>query len=124
MEGVRNMKCWGVLICFGALVLIASLSWAQQDFSTLEIHATAVGGTVHVHTSNAAGDIRVSVGADGPLVVDYQFAPLAPKNQSRADKSEQRLSQIYPEYPLARRSCGRQFRIWARTAYHCPYQRG
>ena len=83
MEGVTSMKRVCVLICFGVSVLSAGLgsqSWAQQDFSTVEISATPVNGTVHMLAANApAGNIGVSVGADGVLIVDDQFAPLAEK---------------------------------------------
>jgi len=51
---------------------------AQQDFSKVEIKATHVAGHVYMLTG-AGGNIGVSVGPDGLLIVDDQFAPLAPK---------------------------------------------
>lgn len=50
----------------------------QRDFSTVEIKATKVAGTVYMLTG-AGGNIGVSVGEDGIVIVDDQFAPLAPK---------------------------------------------
>jgi glyoxylase-like metal-dependent hydrolase (beta-lactamase superfamily II) len=80
MKGVISMKRLGVFSCFGMFVLSASLSWAQQDFSNIEISATPVSGTVHMLAANGpAGNIGVSVGDDGLLIVDDQFAPLAEK---------------------------------------------
>ena len=83
MGEVTDMKRLRILICCGVSVLSASLgsqSWAQQDFSGAEIRATPVRGPVHMLTVNApAGNIGVSVGADGVLIVDDQFAPLAEK---------------------------------------------
>ncbi len=50
----------------------------QQDFSKVEVKATHVAGAVHMLTGSG-GNIGVSVGPDGILIVDDQFAPLAEK---------------------------------------------
>ncbi|HEX8720996.1 MAG TPA: MBL fold metallo-hydrolase [Pyrinomonadaceae bacterium] len=50
----------------------------QQDFSKVEIKATPVSGPVHM-LEGAGGNIGVSAGPDGVLIVDDQFAPLADK---------------------------------------------
>src|SRR5882724_10983475 len=59
-------------------VLAASLACAQQDFSKVEIKVTKVAGTVYM-LQGSGGNIGVSVGDDGIVIVDDQFAPLAPK---------------------------------------------
>jgi glyoxylase-like metal-dependent hydrolase (beta-lactamase superfamily II) len=51
---------------------------AQQDFSKVEIKSTPVAGNVHM-LQGSGGNIGVSVGSDGILIVDDQFAPLADK---------------------------------------------
>ncbi len=51
---------------------------AQQDFSKVEVQAQKVNGSVYMLTG-AGGNIGVSVGPDGVLIVDDQFAPLAEK---------------------------------------------
>ena len=51
---------------------------AQQDFSQVQIKATKVAGNVYM-LEGAGGNIGVSVGDDGILIVDDQFAPLADK---------------------------------------------
>lgn len=51
---------------------------AQQDLSKVEIKATHVAGNIHM-LEGSGGNIGVSVGADGILIVDDQFAPLADK---------------------------------------------
>lgn len=51
---------------------------AQQDFSKVEVKATKVAGTVYMLTGSG-GNIGVSAGDDGIVIVDDQFAPLAPK---------------------------------------------
>ena len=50
----------------------------QQDFSKVEIKTTKVAGSVHM-LEGAGGNIGVSAGPDGVLIVDDQFAPLADK---------------------------------------------
>lgn len=50
----------------------------QQDFSSVEIKTTKVAGNVYM-LEGAGGNIGVSAGADGVLIVDDQFAPLAEK---------------------------------------------
>jgi len=62
-----------------ALVALSATSlFAQQDFSKIEIKVTKVAGTVYMLTG-AGGNIGVSSGDDGIVIVDDQFAPLAPK---------------------------------------------
>jgi len=58
--------------------LTATSLFAQQDFSKVEIKVTKVAGTVYMLTGSG-GNIGVSAGDDGIVIVDDQFAPLAPK---------------------------------------------
>ena len=50
----------------------------QQDFSKVEITTVPVATNIYM-LQGPGGNIGVSVGADGILIVDDQFAPLAPK---------------------------------------------
>jgi len=67
-----------------ALALAGALVWAQaalaqqQDFSKVEVKSQPVAGHVHMLTGSG-GNIGVSVGPDGILIVDDQYAPLADK---------------------------------------------
>ena len=62
-----------------AVALYAAAATAQdRDFSKVEVKAQKVAGTVYMLTG-AGGNIGVSVGDDGIVIVDDQFAPLAPK---------------------------------------------
>ena len=62
-----------------ALALAATSIVAQQrDFSKVEVKAEKVAGSVYMLTG-AGGNIGVSVGDDGIVVIDDQYAPLAPK---------------------------------------------
>jgi len=61
-----------------AFYLCTITSYAQQDFSKVEVKSTKVAGNVYM-LEGSGGNIGVSVGADGILIVDDQFAPLADK---------------------------------------------
>ena len=65
-------------ILAAAVLALAIPACAQQDFSTVEVKATHVAGNIYMLTGSG-GNIGVSVGPDGILIVDDQFAPLAPK---------------------------------------------
>ena len=72
-----------LLIICALFVIVGGSSGAivraqEQDFSKVEIKAEKAGGNVYMLTG-AGGNIGVSVGADGILIVDDQFAPLADK---------------------------------------------
>jgi len=64
-----------------ALLTILALAFtvsSQNDLSKVEIKATKINGNVYM-LEGAGGNIGVSVGTDGILIVDDQFAPLADK---------------------------------------------
>ncbi len=60
------------------LLLFATSALAQRDFSKVEVKAMPVAGSVYMITG-AGGNIGISVGDDGIVMVDDQYAPLAPK---------------------------------------------
>src|SRR5829696_10281495 len=60
------------------LALMASPALAQQDFSKVEMKAVPVSGNIYM-LQGAGGNIGVSAGPDGILIVDDQYAPLADK---------------------------------------------
>ena len=63
-----------------AFVLLCAVAIQAQspDYSKVQIKATKVAGNVYM-LEGAGGNIGVSVGEDGILIVDDQFAPLADK---------------------------------------------
>jgi cyclase len=82
----RSLRAAGSFI-----VVIASAVFAGAqgtDFSKVEIKATHVAGNVHM-LEGAGGNIAVSVGPDGVLMVDDQFAPLAEKIAAAIEKLDQ-----------------------------------
>jgi glyoxylase-like metal-dependent hydrolase (beta-lactamase superfamily II) len=63
------------------LLLAAPLAAQDPDPAKVEIKVEKASGNVYMLTGNG-GNIGVSVGADGVLIVDDQFASLAPKIQA------------------------------------------
>src|SRR5262245_3006894 len=69
-----------------AAALLAPLAAAQQqDFSAVQITTTPVAGTVSM-LQGQGGNIGVSAGEDGLLIIDTQFEPLAEKIRAALDK--------------------------------------
>lgn len=68
-----------------ACLCLTNQARAQRDFSKVEIKATKVAGNVYM-LEGAGGNIGVSVGPDGLLIVDDQFAPLAEKIRAALQK--------------------------------------
>jgi glyoxylase-like metal-dependent hydrolase (beta-lactamase superfamily II) len=66
-----------------ALVLFVGslLSGQDQDFSKVQIKVSKVAGSVYM-LEGAGGNIGASVGEDGIVVVDDQYAPLADRIQA------------------------------------------
>ncbi len=66
-------------VVVAGLALSPALSWAQQqDFSKVQIETIAVAPGVHMLVGSG-GNIGVSSGKDGVLVIDDQYAPLSDK---------------------------------------------
>ena len=67
------------LLIFLVLAVVAgATAFVQRDFSKVQIKATEVAGNVYM-LEGSGGNIGVSIGEDGVLMVDSQFAPLADK---------------------------------------------
>ena len=59
----------------------SAAAFAQQDFSKIEVKAVQLAPSVAV-LYGAGGNIAVSYGEDGTVLVDDQFAPMTPKIQA------------------------------------------
>lgn len=68
-----------------AFVILAVAADAQQDFSRVEIKTVQVAKNIYM-LEGAGGNIGVSVGPDGILIVDDQFAPLADRIEAALKK--------------------------------------
>src|ERR1700730_764200 len=82
-EMSRQIRAWMLLALAGAALVCAQAAAAQQDqdFSKVQIKATKVSGNIYL-LEGAGGNIGASVGEDGIVIVDDQFAPLADKIQA------------------------------------------
>jgi len=69
------------LIIAVAVLFVPLVMSGQQDFSKVEIKVQKVAGNVYM-LQGAGGNIGVSAGDDGIVIVDDQYAPLAPKIQA------------------------------------------
>ncbi len=61
-----------------AIAAVANAPLPAQSMDEVEIRVTHVAGSVHM-LEGRGGNVGVSAGDDGVLIVDDQFAPLAPK---------------------------------------------
>lgn len=61
--------------------LFAPATFADDRFAGVEMEVEALGGSVHMMIGSG-GNIGVSAGSDGILIVDDQYAPLAEKISS------------------------------------------
>jgi cyclase len=79
------MKC--LALCLAALLVSLALTSSRyaQDFSKVEIKSTLVNGNIHMLVG-AGGNIAVSSGKDGALMVDDQFLPLADRIRAELKK--------------------------------------
>jgi cyclase len=75
-EGTIMLK--RMLFFISLIVACCGVTNSQTDWSKVQIKATKVAGNVYM-LEGAGGNIGVSVGPDGILIVDDQFAPLADK---------------------------------------------
>ena len=65
--------------------IVAPAAFAQRNFDNVEIKAIPVAKNIYM-LEGSGGNIGVSIGADGNLIVDDQFAPLAEKIDAAVQK--------------------------------------
>jgi cyclase len=69
----------GLVAMYTLVVSITTM--AQNDFSKVQIKVTKVSGNIYM-LQGAGGNIAASIGEDGIVIVDDQYAPLADKIQA------------------------------------------
>jgi len=79
----RQIRTWMVHTLVGAALVCGQAAVAQQetDWSKVQIKVTKVSGKIYMLEGDG-GNIAASVGEDGIVIVDDQFAPLADKIQA------------------------------------------
>ncbi|OJT17057.1 hypothetical protein BO221_47465 [Archangium sp. Cb G35] len=88
-------------LLIAALWVVPGVASAQFDEATLAktpVKSSPVAGNVHIF-EGAGGNIGVSAGPDGILIVDDQFAPLVPKIRAALGKLTKGKDKT-PEYVL------------------------
>src|SRR5580704_1706607 len=81
MQLRNNPRKSGIL--FAACVLAGGwVSAPDQDFSKVQLQVTKVAGNIYMLEGDGAGNIGASVGDDGIVIVEDQYAPLAEKIQA------------------------------------------
>lgn len=80
---MNRVKRLAIVLGLAATMLLIgrTASAQQQDFSKVEIKVTKVSGNIYM-LEGAGGNIAASVGGDGIVIIDDQFAPLAEKIQA------------------------------------------
>src|SRR6266436_5208503 len=79
----KELRTWMILSLVGAALLCGTATWAQQqpDWSKVQIKTTKISGNIYM-LEGQGGNIAASVGEDGIVIVDDEFAPLAEKIQA------------------------------------------
>ena len=72
------MKRLAYVIVAVVAAFLCIAAWAQMDFTRIKIKTIHVADNIYM-LEGAGGNIGVSVGPDGILLIDDQFAPLAEK---------------------------------------------
>ena len=73
-----SRKSAAMITLLGLMWLLSPASHAQQDFSNVEIVTHHVAGSVY-YLQGAGGNIGLSIGEDGVVMIDDQYAPLTDK---------------------------------------------
>jgi glyoxylase-like metal-dependent hydrolase (beta-lactamase superfamily II) len=77
---IRNATIFAALVAF-SLFTFAAAQEKTPDWSKVEIKVTKVSGNIYM-LEGQGGNIAASVGEDGIVIVDDEFAPLAEKIQA------------------------------------------
>jgi len=81
---IRSIPWAGLAFCLLLATTVARAAEEADRFANVEVTAVPVAGSVYM-LAGAGGNIGVSVGADGTLIIDDQFAPLAERIQAALD---------------------------------------
>ena len=85
VESSLAMKHTSLLVCLGVALTAGVARGQQEDYSKVTIKTTKLAEGMYM-LEGAGGNIAVSVGDDGVILVDDQFAPLTPKIQEAVSK--------------------------------------
>ncbi|MEZ5558871.1 MAG: MBL fold metallo-hydrolase [Pseudomonadales bacterium] len=83
-SGVR--RCAAIAALSAALVVLPVLAAEPDPFADVVVAPHRVSGSLYMLTG-AGGNIGLSIGSDGTLLIDDQYAPLAERIQAAVDAS-------------------------------------
>ncbi len=69
----------------GALLAVTAAAFADERFKDVVVTSSPVSGPIHM-LLGSGGNIAASIGEDGTLIVDDQFAPLAGRIQAALEQ--------------------------------------
>ena len=75
---MANQKFFKSLLVLVSTLFLSLPTMAQRDFSNVDIVANHVAGSFY-YLQGAGGNIGLSIGDDGVVMIDDQFAPLTDK---------------------------------------------
>jgi cyclase len=75
---MRTKNIFAMFALAGALATSMTARTQDEDFSKVEMKVTKISGNIYM-LEGAGGNIAASVGEDGIVIVDDEFAPLAEK---------------------------------------------
>src|ERR1700724_2433611 len=100
----KKICTWLIPALAGVALVCGQVAVAQQepDWSKVQIKTTKVSGNIYM-LEGQGGNIAASVGEDGIVIVDDQFAPLAETYRSTtpAQRSSHRIMSASASNPVA-----------------------
>jgi cyclase len=75
---MKNNHKYGIIFCLIASATLYTAVEAQRNFDTVQVRANQLSDAVWMLTGSG-GNIGVSSGEDGTVIIDDQFAPLSEK---------------------------------------------
>jgi glyoxylase-like metal-dependent hydrolase (beta-lactamase superfamily II) len=75
---MTRLRLGGLRVALAAAFVLSGVAHAQTDFTKVEIRAEKLGDGVYMLTG-AGGNLGVSAGEDGVVLIDDQYAPLTEK---------------------------------------------
>jgi hypothetical protein len=89
---MRNLS---IVLAF-VLFACALAATQEEDFSKVQMKVTKVAGNVYM-LEGEGGNIGASIGEDGIVVIDDQYAPLAERIQAALSRGSHRRECVLPK---------------------------
>ena len=102
---MRKHRTYRIRFLLPAVIFLAALAlvFAQPNFDEIEITTTKLAEGVYM-LMGSGGNIGVSVGEDGVLLIDDQYASSHAKDQDSSCRHQRSADSFRRQHPLAWRS--------------------